>query len=70
MLNSIVFLAEAAISKKIEMSQVGWVDIVFLLVILWAFIEGYRAGFVKEFSKFLCRKCLGLVYASCMGKAY
>ena len=52
-MNSIILLVGEAISKKIEMSQVGWVDVAFLLVMIWAVIAGYRAGFVKEFSKFL-----------------
>ena len=53
MLNSIILLTGETITKKIEMANVGWVDIVFMLAMLWAFIEGYRAGFIKEFSKLL-----------------
>ncbi|MBI4972102.1 MAG: CvpA family protein [Candidatus Omnitrophica bacterium] len=53
MLSSIILLTTETFTKKLEISQVGWVDIVFVLVVLWAFIEGYRAGFVKEFSKFI-----------------
>jgi len=51
MINSVIILAQP-ITQKIEMSQVGWVDVVFLLVAIWALIAGYRAGFIKEFTKF------------------
>lgn len=39
-------------TEKIALSQVGWVDIVFVIVGIWAVIAGVRGGFVKEFSKF------------------
>lgn len=55
MINAIILLQAAAqpITQKIEMSQVGWVDIVFLLIAIWALIAGYRSGFIKEISKFV-----------------
>ncbi|MBI4397854.1 MAG: CvpA family protein [Candidatus Omnitrophica bacterium] len=37
----------------IDISNMGWVDIVFIVVMLWAVIVGYRSGFVQEFPKFL-----------------
>ncbi|GEM_PF-2835314 len=51
MINHFIFLAENIV-QKIEMSNVGWVDVVFILFAFWALIVGYRAGLAKEFSKF------------------
>lgn len=52
MLNQFILLAED-ITQKIEMSNIGWVDVVFVLFALWAIIVGYRGGISKEFSKFI-----------------
>jgi len=50
---SIFVLMQNVVSEVVSDMQVGWVDVVFLLAILWAMIRGYRAGLSKEMTRLL-----------------
>ena len=39
-------------TELLHTAQLGWVDVVLIVVMLWALIVGYRGGLSKEFQKF------------------
>ncbi len=53
--NLFVLLQQSSqpLTQNIEMSQVGWVDVAYVIFSIWALIVGYRGGISKEFSKFI-----------------
>lgn len=50
MSESLIILGQS-LPKLIESWQVGWVDIVFVVISIWALIVGYRGGLGREFAK-------------------